>query len=329
MQPTSEQCLPPSDRTEPPEPTADPSLIAAIKSHGLSHTGIARAIGYSSGAVSTYLSGKYAGNLASIEVAIREWLRDLTIVATTGVPTIDTDISRLMHKRFEEFRINRELVLMVGNAGIGKSRAIGRYLLDHTLAIGFRALPWRSGMNAIAEDLSKAAGINRLAKGEKRWDAILDRTTGSGRILIVDDAQELAPRALQCCVDYHEETGNPVCLIGLPAIKQKLLSDARRARRIDAVVEIKVLEPLPLIIHLVNQFATNANGHRDTLIDLCSEVVAGIGAFGSVEKQLRYAARAIKKRPDLTWPAAFRAAHKRLLRDITLKLNPTPCTTTP
>ena len=311
-----EKSIPPSDRTE--SPAADANLISAIKSKGLSNAEIGRGMGYSSGAVSTYLGGKYHGDLVSFETAAREWLRDLITVGITGVPTIETEISKIMSRRFEEIRTSRGLVLIVGDAGIGKSRGDGLYLIDHTLAIGFRTIPWRSGMNAIAEDLSKSAGINRLAKGEKRWDAILDRTRGSGRLLIVDDAQELAPRALQCCVDYHEETGNPVCLIGLPSLKKKLLTDARRARRIDAVVELKITDPLPLIRHLVNQFAADANGDTDDLIKLCSSVVAGLGAFGSVEKQLKYAAHARRKKPDLTWPAAFRAAHLRLLRGYTL-----------
>lgn len=308
--------LPPSDRTE--TPSADPSLLAALKATGLSNVDLARGLGYSSGSVSTYLAGKYEGNLAAFETAAREYLRDRTVASNTGVPTIETEISKLMHRRFEDIRTTRELALEVGDAGIGKSRALGLYLLDHTLAIGFRALPWRSGMNAIAEDLSSAAGITRLAKGEKRWDAILDRTRGSGRILIVDDAHELAPRALQCCVDYHEETGNPVCLVGLPVLKKKLLADARRARRINSVVELQILDPLPLVRHLVTQFAPDANGERDPLIQLCTQVASGLGAYGSVEKQLKYAAAARKKKPGLPWLDAFCAAHKRLLRNYDL-----------
>ncbi len=297
-------------------PTLRDSLIATR----LSNAEIARGIGYSSGAVSTYINNKYSGDLSAIEPKIREWLRDRTVAQVSGIPTIPTEISRFMHRRFEEIRTSGELALEVGEAGIGKSRAIGLYLLDHTLAIGLRAIPWRSGMNAIAEDLAQAAGINRLAKHEKRWDAILDRTRGSGRILIVDDAQELAPRALQCCVDYHEETGSPVCLVGLPALKKKLLADSRRSRRVDAVVELKIKDPAPLINHLIDQFASDSNGERNDLLSLCVEVASGIGAFGSVEKQLKYAARSRSKKPGLDWVPAFRAAHKRLLRTYDLSV---------
>ena len=154
-----EKSIPPSDRTE--SPAADENLIAAIKSKHLSNAEIGRGMNYNGASVSTYLNGKYAGNLLSFETAAREWLRDFTVAGTTGVPTIETEISKIMRRRFEEIRSSRGLVLIVGDAGIGKSRGDGLYLIDHTLAIGFRTIPWRSGMNAIAEDLSKAAGINR------------------------------------------------------------------------------------------------------------------------------------------------------------------------
>lgn len=316
MKSFAQESLPVGDRDE--KPAADPALIAAIKSKNLSNADIGRGMGYSSGAVSTYLNRKYEGDLAAFESAAREWLRDLTVASVSGVPTIETEISKLMYRRFDEIRQNRELAIMIGDAGIGKSRGNSLYLIDHKLAGGFRTMPWHSSMNAAAECLTKAAGITRLGKGEKRWDAILDRTTGSGRLIIPDDAHELSPRALQAFCDFHEETGNPVCFVGLPSLKAKLLRDARRARRVDAVVELKVKDPLPLVLHLVNQFAPDANGERDHLIELCAQVAKGIGAFGSVEKQLKYAARNRKKQPGLTWVEAFRAAHKRLLRNYDL-----------
>ena len=68
----------------PPKPTADHSIISALKAPGLSNTEIARGIGYSSGAVSTYLNDTYAGDIRALETAAREWLRDRTVAAITG-----------------------------------------------------------------------------------------------------------------------------------------------------------------------------------------------------------------------------------------------------
>ncbi len=145
-------------------------------------------------------------------------------------------------------------------------------------------------------------------------DAVMPNTAALHRHV----AHELGPRALQCCADYHEQTGNPVALLGLPVLKKRLLADARRSSRADEAPEIPVKDPRPLIEHLVAELATGANGEREPLISLCLQVAAHDGCFRSVEKQLAYAAKSRRKSPDTTWPDAFRAAHKRLLRSYTL-----------
>jgi len=291
---------------------------AAEGGESLSNQDIARGIGKSSATISLYLAGKYAGDNASIEIAVLEWLRDRNVSKVSGVATIENDVSRSIAKRLEEIRSSGELGLVIGPAGIGKSRGEGLYLRTHTLAISFRSLPWRSGMNAVAEDLSNGAGIHRLARGEKRWDKIIEATKDSGRLLVVDDAHELAPRALQCCVDYHDQTGNPVALTGLPLLRKKLLADARRARRVGDVFEVVCKDPEPLVNHLIDQLAPDCNGDRPDLLKLCLQVARNSGAFGAVEKQLKHAARARKKVSSVTWPEAFRAAQKRLLRQYEL-----------
>ena len=321
--------LPPSDRNESPDPSVQDTLRTQIAGLGLSNAVIGRAIGKSSGLVSQWLNNKYTGDNASIETALREFLRDRHVARESGVETIDTEVSRLLCRKLEEVRLARELAIIVGPAGVGKSRGESLYLTTHVLAIAFRVRPWHSGMSGLADDLSRAAGIDRIKRGQKRWELIVEKTTGSDRLLIVDDAHELGPRALQCCVDYHEQTGNPVALVGLPVLKKKLLSDDRRARRVGDVCAIvhtlkgpqdqPVLDAKhrPLVEHLVNQLAPDVNGDRETLTQLCLQVAARAGAFGSVEKQLKTAAK-IHRKTDAPWPAAFRAAHKRLLRSYTL-----------
>jgi hypothetical protein len=70
---------------------------------------------------------------------------------------------------------------------------------------------------------------------------------------------------------------------------------------------------LPLVDHQVAELASDANGDRDELIQLCLQVVDHDGAYRAVENQLHLAAK-IRRKKSYTWPAAFRAAHLRLLR---------------
>ncbi|GEM_PF-1951932 len=323
----AEKSLPPQDRDE--KPAADPQLITALQATGLSNSEIGKGIGYSSGYVSQYLNHKFPGDLPAIEQRIREFLRDRNITRVSGVATVETEVSRFLCRKLEEARLNRALAVITAPAGTGKSRSLGLYLSTHTLAIAFRVTAMHTGLCALADDLCQAADIQpqrrrrKNAKGpaeprKRRWDMIVEKTTGSDRLLVVDDAHELGPRALQCCVDYHEVTGNPVVLLGLPDLKKRLLRDARRSSRADEAPDIPIKDPRPLVEHLVKELAPDANGERDQLISLCLQVVAKPGAFRAVEKQLQYAARARKKKPSLTWIEAFRAAHLRLLRSYTL-----------
>src|ERR1035438_4793793 len=203
MKSSSEQCLPPSDRTE--QPDAPPDLRAAITALALSNAVIARAIGKSASVVSQWINDKYTGDNPGIDIAMAEFLRDRNTAKLSGVSTIETEVSRFLCRKLEEVRLARDLSIITGPAGSGKSRGLGIYLTTHTLAIAFRVLPWHSGMSGLADDLARAADINRVKRGQKRWELIIEKTTGSDRLLIVDDAHELGPRALQCCVDYHEQ----------------------------------------------------------------------------------------------------------------------------
>lgn len=329
MKSFAEESLPTGDRTEPPERQSDPGLVSALKATTLSNSEISKAIGYSAGYVNVYLNNKFPGDLAAIESRIREFLRDRNITRVSGVATIDTEVSSFLCRKLEQARLNRDLSVITAPAGTGKSRGLSLYLSTHTLAIAFRVTAMHTGLCALADDLCLAADIQtqrrrrKNAKGpaeprKRRWDMIVEKTTGSDRLLVVDDAHELGPRALQCCVDYHEATGNPVVLLGLPALKQRLLRDARRSSRADEAPDIPVKDPRPLVEHLVKELAPDANGERDGLIQLCLQVVSKAGAFRSVEKELQHAARSRKKNPRITWIDAFRAAHKRLLRAYTL-----------
>ncbi len=292
--------------------------MLALKAEGLTNVAIAKGIGKSDAALGEWLRGRYAGNNKALEASITQWLRDRQVARVSGVPTIDTEISRSMSKRIEEIRVKRTLGVLIGVAGIGKSRGRNLWVSSHDLAIDFRAVAWDNGINGVRAGIMKAAEITRAVKGQTPWQTINAKTTGSGRPLIVDDAHELTQRALQCCVDWHEETGNPVVLIGLPELEKRLMPDARRASRVDYLYPLKVKDPLPLLTHLIDRLAPDINGERDDLTGLCLQVAAHDGAFRAVEKQLQRAALNRSKKAGLNWVDAFRAAHQRLPRNYKL-----------
>jgi len=328
---------PPSDR-DVIEVASSPVLAGdelrnLVRATGASRTEIGVGIRRSKTLVSQWLNNKYPADASQIELELREWLRDRNVAKRSGVETIDTDVSTRICEKIEDFRRNAELGLIIAPAGIGKTRAGDMYIRQHSLAIAFRCVPWHSGMSGLADDLCHAAQIGKAAfKHARRWDVIIERTKGSGRPLIVDDAHELSHRGLQCVVDYHELTGNPVILIGLESLIRRLKKDDRRARRVSEVFTLSVREPEPLVKHMLRQLAPDCGEETTSMIPLCLQVVRGNGCFGSLEKQLQLAAALRERKIDrsrlkpedflpngkLRWVAAFRAAHLKLLRILSL-----------
>ena len=302
-----------------PEHAAESALLAGdalrreVQASQVSNGKIAKAIGRSATMVSQYLNGKYEGDVQGLESRLREWLRDRTLSIVSGVATISTEISDAMERRFEGLRTAGELGVLIGEAGIGKSRGMARYLQQHSLPICFRVLPWNRSLLGIARTLLHAAEVNKIGRGEHLWDVVLDKMTESERLLIVDDAHELSPGGLQCVVDLHEETGMPVALVGLPALEAKLLRDMRRKRRVGDVCRLAVEDYAPLTQHMIRQLAPEANGETEDLTKLALQVAAKEGHFGDLEKALKKAARTVK-RAGAGWPKAFLAADRQLLR---------------
>ena len=326
--------LPPSDRNE--RPAADPALLAEIRAKlkHISQADLGRAIGYSSAAINTYASGKYGGDLTSIEPRLREWLFKEKMEVASGVTIIDTEVSRLICQQLEEAAHTGQLVVITAPAGWGKSCGASLYLTKHPLAFAFRVTRMHSGIASLADDICSAADITwppvrrRRKAGtapaprqprRSRWDTIIAETTGTERLLIVDDAHELGQCSLQCCVDFWEKTGNPVALLGLEHLKKRLLADDRRSSRVKNVFNLaaEVTNHKPLVEHQIDELAPDANGERDELLTLCLQVAAHPGAYRSVENQLQLAAK-IRRKKNYTWVEAFRTAHKRLLRSYSL-----------
>ena len=312
----AEKSLPPSDRDEIPEPElSGDTLRAAIRATAASNSEVAKKIGMSSATISLWLGGKYSGDVPLLESRLRAHLRNRQVESLTGIATIDTEITRRITAILTEIRSSGELGVIIAPAGTGKSRAINRYSITDPLAVIFRVLAWHTGQRGMGQDLARAAGITRREKGKTLWESIIEKSTGSDRLLIGDDMHELGPRGLQCFVDFHDETGCPGAMFGTESLTKKLFRDARRSRRVGAFYELKIENPLPLLEHMVNQLAPDANGEHDQLVDLCHQVVTHSGAFGAVEKQLQYAKRSRRRSHESSWVKPFTSAQQRLLRN--------------
>ena len=325
--------LPPSDRdtarsTFPHDGEIRAQLIAFRDDSGgdWSNSAIAKRLGYSTRVISDYLApagNHYDGDTLAVEKKIKEFLRDRRMVSDSSVETIPCEISRKVESSLECIRTSLRIGVIIGEPGIGKTRAVKLYTDSHELAISFTAWEGACSKSALVDLLFSAANVARAKRGDNKIQLLADRLCDSGRLIIADDAHKLSPHALQLLYDFRDRARTPVALVGDDRLIAKLQSDRQRLRRTGEVTELEVKNSTPLIEHHIDQLldAKSIREERSDIIALCKEIATRDGVFGSVQTELSLAVTIKTAKPDISWAEAIHSAHKRLIRKTPLTAN--------
>jgi DNA transposition AAA+ family ATPase len=195
-------------------------VLATIK--GLLESGeirlkdIAKFGNYSQSVISQFLSGDYAGDVASVEDVVvrfyRYWVANNAIVQTKVVEEIHA-VMTLAWKR-------KEIALVKGHFGRGKTKAASRFEALNDFAIRVEL----SGVTSPTELLHRvgdALGIASSMSGSRsdKLQAIVRNLQRSPKLIIIDEADELRPRTLALLKDIHGE-GTERCGIVLIATQR-------------------------------------------------------------------------------------------------------------
>lgn len=188
---------------------------------------VAQELGYSTGA----LSGFLAGNYKAPEKIIRsvEELAALTeqkSVSPTEPPYQETSISRMVCNSIKYSHLQGKISVVYGDAGIGKTMAFRHYLQHNSLAIGITISPTYASITGVNELIADQLGV-RERVSRKITAEIVSKLRGSGRVLIVDEAQHLTVRALNHLRCMADESGVGICFIGNDEVYTKMKGSGR------------------------------------------------------------------------------------------------------
>jgi DNA transposition AAA+ family ATPase len=282
-----------------------------------SNSYIATQIGYSAGAVSQYMAGKWKAT-TDIEERIRQFLREFSLVMDTSIATIDCEITKQIGEALEDIRTARLMGAIIGAPGIGKSRGFGYWCKINPLLIPFEVREWKKNQAAVAKSLCDAADIGELKPGMKGVEELAKTMVGSGRMILMDDAHKATRQALQLLSDFRDETGSPIALFGDERLIPKLRDDGQRLRRVGFVKCLKIKDPVVLIDHQITSLIPESEPEHKELMSMCKQIAVKTGHFGSLEVELKRAIRFHKGEPDWSWCKCLRAAHEVVIRDYKL-----------
>jgi DNA transposition AAA+ family ATPase len=203
------------------------ALRAFMAATGRSQAAVAKSLGVTAGVVSAYLTGTYKGDIEGTEEKIRQFLQveeerqanpsgDAGIVETSVYLTITNALATTSRKL--------DLAVFTGASGIGKTTTLTEYVRTHKSAILIEADPGYTP-TALFCELCRALSLPSKGSLHDLMTRVVDKLQGSGRLIIIDEAEQLKPKVLDLIRRVHDKAKVPIALVGLDTLRANLQGD--------------------------------------------------------------------------------------------------------
>lgn len=254
------------------EQQARESIKLYRDSSGKSQSEIARELGVSAGQLSAFLSGTYKAPhtlIPKIESLISN--NEGRKLAPKAPPFALTGISKQVMDAIEYCHLQGKIGVIYGDAGIGKTMAIKQYCKENPMSILITISPAFATMSGVNDLLSEQIGV-REKNARRIYAEVVNRLRGSGRIIIVDEAQHLTKKTLEHLRSISDESGIGICLVGNEEVYSRLKGSGK-ADFAQIFSRIGIRQPVFL-----------SNIHRNDLEKIFHEANLGEEAIESLYK---------------------------------------------
>lgn len=197
-----------------------------MKENGLSQSATAKLLGISDAAMSQYLSGKYP-NPETVERKIADLLdkeeQRQTVALSGDITFAMTSIAEQVMKTLEYARLKRNISVIYGDAGVGKTRALEEWLRGKSDVVKLTAAPALSNPKSFFKYLARELKASRGGHIDDLYLELIDRLAGSDKMIVVDEAQHLTLKTLENLRGLQESAGIAVVLVGNETIYTKMV----------------------------------------------------------------------------------------------------------
>lgn len=204
------------------EQQAREAVIKYRDGSGKSQSEIAKELGISPGQLSAFISGSYKSPhtlVPKIEALLSK--DESRKLAPKAPPFTETTVSKQVMDVIEYCHLQGKLGVIYGDAGIGKTMGIIRYCELNPMAVSITVSPAFATMSGVNDLLSEKIGV-REKNARRIYTEIVARLRGSGRVIIIDEAQHLTKKTLEHLRSISDETGVGICFVGNEEVYSRL-----------------------------------------------------------------------------------------------------------
>ena len=227
--------------------TTQARLGQHIKGSAKSQAAIAKSIGISGSALSSWLSGAYKGNSDAVEHKVAKYLRrEARRESALQIPIVRLSNYQLIGAALATAHEECEIALITGAAGTGKTTAITAYAKsnDSLLLRAHRGLT----MHRLMADIAAQLGIAKVSGLANVCEAIIEKLKPLDIAVIVDEAEYLSDNSLELLRQViYDSAESPLILVGLPRLAGIILNMKNdHEQLLSRVGSALKLEPIPI-----------------------------------------------------------------------------------
>ena len=193
-----------------------------METRGFSTSYVATAIGVAKSAVNMWINEKYNGDNAKLTDKINNFIqRERERSSNEELPFVDISIVKYISEIGRLCHTKGKIGVCVGRAGLGKTCAVKEYTKNFLDAILIESDSGYTAKSLLLEIHSRV-GLSGRGSVYDLMNEVVHKLYNSGRLLIIDEAENLPYRALEIARRIHDKTGIGILLVGKNVLFENL-----------------------------------------------------------------------------------------------------------
>ncbi len=174
---------------------------------------VSTATGIAKSTISMWLNDNYKGDNAKIADKLHNFVQRENERTNNDLPFVDISIAKYIFEIARLCHTHGRIGVCVGDAGFGKTVAVKNYIKKYMDAILIES---DSGYTAksLLREIHRRIGLSDKGSVYDLMGEVVTKLNQSGRLLIIDEAENLPYRALEITRRIHDKTGVGVLLVG-------------------------------------------------------------------------------------------------------------------
>ena len=193
-----------------------------METYELTNVYVAKATGLSTTTVSMWINGTYKGDNTKVTEKIKNFIkRENARYANWSIPIVEISIMEMVKEIARLCHTCGRIGVCVGVAGLGKTVAAKDYVSRYMDAILIES-DYSYTARSLLLELHHKLGLSCKGSAYNLMNEVVDKLKNSGRLIIIDEAENLRREALEMTRRIHDKTGVGLLLIGREVLLNNL-----------------------------------------------------------------------------------------------------------